>query len=161
MDSRGLDRESREANRAGTGARRAEPHAAGRRCRRCARRAHGVLWQHQVHSRPDDSRHEAGRAAGRAGAGVEWTVRAIYADRMGWFDRNATNLFPLPDKDRASEPSRNLLRLRIALCLLTTEISRRIRALSPVHVKTYTARAQAVGAHAQRTRPSSLLRLRS
>ena len=34
--------------------------------------------------------------------GVEWTVRGIYADRMGWFDGNATNLFPLAEKDRAS-----------------------------------------------------------
>jgi alkyl sulfatase BDS1-like metallo-beta-lactamase superfamily hydrolase len=33
--------------------------------------------------------------------GVEWTVRGIYADRVGWFDGNATNLFPLPEKDRA------------------------------------------------------------
>jgi alkyl sulfatase BDS1-like metallo-beta-lactamase superfamily hydrolase len=35
--------------------------------------------------------------------GVEWTVRGIYADRAGWFDGNATNLFPLPDKDRAAK----------------------------------------------------------
>ena len=34
---------------------------------------------------------------------VEWTVRGIYADRVGWFDGNATNLFPLPEKDRASK----------------------------------------------------------
>ena len=34
--------------------------------------------------------------------GVEWTVRAIYADRVGWFDGNASNLFPLPEKDRAA-----------------------------------------------------------
>jgi len=33
---------------------------------------------------------------------VEWTVRGIYADRLGWFDGNATNLFPLPEKDRAA-----------------------------------------------------------
>jgi alkyl sulfatase BDS1-like metallo-beta-lactamase superfamily hydrolase len=33
--------------------------------------------------------------------GVEWTVRGIYADRVGWFDGNATNLFPLSEKDRA------------------------------------------------------------
>jgi alkyl sulfatase BDS1-like metallo-beta-lactamase superfamily hydrolase len=35
--------------------------------------------------------------------GVEWTVRGIYADRVGWFDGNATNLFPLPQKDRAAK----------------------------------------------------------
>ena len=35
--------------------------------------------------------------------GVEWTVRGIYADRTGWFDGNATNLFPLPEKDRAAK----------------------------------------------------------
>jgi alkyl sulfatase BDS1-like metallo-beta-lactamase superfamily hydrolase len=35
--------------------------------------------------------------------GVEWTVRGIYADRVGWFDGNATNLFPVPQKDRAAK----------------------------------------------------------
>jgi alkyl sulfatase BDS1-like metallo-beta-lactamase superfamily hydrolase len=35
--------------------------------------------------------------------GIEWTVRGIYADRVGWFDGNATNLFPLPEKDRAAK----------------------------------------------------------
>jgi len=35
--------------------------------------------------------------------GVEWTVRGIYADRVGWFDGNATNLFPLPQTDRAAK----------------------------------------------------------
>src|SRR5262245_6005729 len=35
--------------------------------------------------------------------GVEWTVRGIYAERVGWFDGNATNLFPLPEKDRAAK----------------------------------------------------------
>jgi alkyl sulfatase BDS1-like metallo-beta-lactamase superfamily hydrolase len=34
---------------------------------------------------------------------VEWTVRGIYADRAGWFDGNATNLFPLLAKDRAAK----------------------------------------------------------
>jgi alkyl sulfatase BDS1-like metallo-beta-lactamase superfamily hydrolase len=34
--------------------------------------------------------------------GVEWTVRGIYADSVGWFDGNATKLFPLPEKDRAT-----------------------------------------------------------
>jgi alkyl sulfatase BDS1-like metallo-beta-lactamase superfamily hydrolase len=34
--------------------------------------------------------------------GVEWTVRGIYADRVGWFDGNATNLFRLAEKDRAA-----------------------------------------------------------
>lgn len=33
---------------------------------------------------------------------VEWTVRGIYGDRVGWFDGNATNLFPLTNKDRAA-----------------------------------------------------------
>ena len=35
--------------------------------------------------------------------GVEWTVRGIYGERVGWFDGNATNLFPLPEKDRAAK----------------------------------------------------------
>src|SRR5262249_39819724 len=34
---------------------------------------------------------------------VEWTVRGIYADRVGWFDGNATSLFPLPKRDRAAK----------------------------------------------------------
>jgi len=34
---------------------------------------------------------------------VEWTVRGIYADRIGWFDGNAANLFPLPKKERAAK----------------------------------------------------------
>jgi alkyl sulfatase BDS1-like metallo-beta-lactamase superfamily hydrolase len=33
---------------------------------------------------------------------VEWSVRGIYADRVGWFDGNATNLVPLPEKERAA-----------------------------------------------------------
>lgn len=32
---------------------------------------------------------------------VEWAVRAIYSDHLGWFDGNPTRLFPLPEKDRA------------------------------------------------------------
>ncbi len=34
--------------------------------------------------------------------GIEWTVRGLYADQVGWFDGNATKLFPLPEKDRAT-----------------------------------------------------------
>lgn len=34
---------------------------------------------------------------------VAWTVRGIYADCVGWFDRNATNIFPLPPADRATK----------------------------------------------------------
>lgn len=33
---------------------------------------------------------------------VPWAVRAIYAEYAGWFDGNPTNLFPLPQKDRAA-----------------------------------------------------------
>jgi alkyl sulfatase BDS1-like metallo-beta-lactamase superfamily hydrolase len=33
---------------------------------------------------------------------VAWSVRAIYSDYVGWFDGNATNMFPLPEKDRAA-----------------------------------------------------------
>lgn len=32
---------------------------------------------------------------------VAWTVRGIYADYLGWFDGNATNIFPLPPVERA------------------------------------------------------------
>lgn len=34
--------------------------------------------------------------------GIEWTVRGIYADQVGWFDGNASTLFPLPEKARAT-----------------------------------------------------------
>ncbi|WMJ71339.1 alkyl/aryl-sulfatase [Stenotrophomonas sp. 24(2023)] len=33
--------------------------------------------------------------------GVAWTVRGIYADSVGWFDGNPTQLFPLGARDRA------------------------------------------------------------
>ena len=33
---------------------------------------------------------------------VSWSVRAIYADYIGWFDGNATNLFPLSTRERAA-----------------------------------------------------------
>lgn len=32
---------------------------------------------------------------------VPWAVRVIYSFHLGWFDGNATNLFPLSNKDRA------------------------------------------------------------
>ena len=34
---------------------------------------------------------------------VAWTVRGIYADTVGWFDGNATNIFPLPPAERAAK----------------------------------------------------------
>ncbi|SPA03025.1 Alkyl sulfatase beta-lactamase family hydrolase protein [Cupriavidus taiwanensis] len=34
--------------------------------------------------------------------GVEWTVRGIFAEKVGWFDGNATRLFPLTEKERAT-----------------------------------------------------------
>jgi alkyl sulfatase BDS1-like metallo-beta-lactamase superfamily hydrolase len=34
---------------------------------------------------------------------VAWSVRAIYADRLGWFDGNASRLFPLTDRERAGK----------------------------------------------------------
>lgn len=34
---------------------------------------------------------------------VEWSVRAIYSARLGWFDGNATHLFPLAEKDRGQK----------------------------------------------------------
>jgi alkyl sulfatase BDS1-like metallo-beta-lactamase superfamily hydrolase len=33
---------------------------------------------------------------------VEWSVRAIYSDRLGWFDGNPTKLFPLAERERAT-----------------------------------------------------------
>jgi glyoxylase-like metal-dependent hydrolase (beta-lactamase superfamily II) len=53
---------------------------------------------------------------------VAWCVRAIYADRLGWFDGNATRLFPLPERERAAKivelaggPEQVLARARDAL----------------------------------------------
>ena len=34
---------------------------------------------------------------------VAWSVRAIYTDYLGWFDGNATHLFPLAEKERAAK----------------------------------------------------------
>jgi len=34
---------------------------------------------------------------------VEWSVRAIYSDHLGWFDGNPTHLFPLPERDRSQK----------------------------------------------------------
>ena len=34
---------------------------------------------------------------------VPWAVRAIYTDYLGWFDGNATHLFPLPEQERAAK----------------------------------------------------------
>jgi uncharacterized sulfatase len=34
---------------------------------------------------------------------VEWSVRAIYSDHLGWFDGNATHLFPLPETERGQK----------------------------------------------------------
>lgn len=34
---------------------------------------------------------------------VAWSVRAIYTDYLGWFDGNATHLFPLAERDRAAK----------------------------------------------------------
>lgn len=34
---------------------------------------------------------------------VAWTVRGIYADYVGWFDGNPTNIFPLPPAERAAK----------------------------------------------------------
>lgn len=34
---------------------------------------------------------------------IPWAVRSIYAGNLGWFDGNATNLFPLPPKERAEK----------------------------------------------------------
>ena len=34
---------------------------------------------------------------------VEWSVRSIYSAQLGWFDGNATHLFPLTENDRAQK----------------------------------------------------------
>jgi len=37
---------------------------------------------------------------------VAWSVRAVFNGYLGWFDGNATNLFPLPAKERAKRFAR-------------------------------------------------------
>ena len=37
---------------------------------------------------------------------VEWSVRAIFDGYLGWFSGNATDLFPLPPKERAAKLAR-------------------------------------------------------
>jgi uncharacterized sulfatase len=34
---------------------------------------------------------------------VAWSVRGIYADYVGWFDGNATHMFPLTEHERAAK----------------------------------------------------------
>lgn len=34
--------------------------------------------------------------------GVGWAIRGIFAAKIGWFDGNATNLYPLTEKERAT-----------------------------------------------------------
>ena len=53
---------------------------------------------------------------------VAWSVRAIYSDHLGWFDGNATRLFPMPEVERAKKTvalaggvQQTLLRGRAAL----------------------------------------------
>ena len=50
-----------------------------------------------------DARDHGGVRAGLVGSReAARAVRGIYADLVGWFDGNATHLFPLPEKDRAT-----------------------------------------------------------
>jgi alkyl sulfatase BDS1-like metallo-beta-lactamase superfamily hydrolase len=87
--------------------------------------------------------------------GVEWTVRGIYADRVGWFDGNATNLFPLAEKDRANKlvkliggPDQVLSRGREALAngdfTWTAELADYVLANDPANVPAKRIKAQAL-----------------
>lgn len=86
---------------------------------------------------------------------VAWSVRGIYADRVGWFDGNATHLFPLPDKDRAAKiiemsggPRQVLARARAALAAgefqWAAELSDYLLAVDGADVEAKRAKAQAL-----------------
>jgi alkyl sulfatase BDS1-like metallo-beta-lactamase superfamily hydrolase len=87
--------------------------------------------------------------------GVEWTVRGIYADRVGWFDGNATNLFPLPEKERAAKlvdliggPDQVLARGRAALTAhdfkWAAELADYVLATAPANAGARRIKAQAL-----------------
>src|SRR5262245_28759234 len=86
---------------------------------------------------------------------VAWSVRAIYADSVGWFDGNATSMFPLPEKDRAAriigliggaDPA--LVRAREALAARdfqwAAELADYVLAVDRAHVGAKRVKAQAL-----------------
>lgn len=86
---------------------------------------------------------------------VEWTVRGIYADRVGWFDGNPTRLFPLPEKERATRMvatiggiDRALERGREALAAAdftwAAELADYVLLNAPAHVAARRLKAQAL-----------------
>lgn len=86
---------------------------------------------------------------------VQWTVRGIYADQVGWFDGNPTKLFPLPEKERATRVvvliggvDRVLERARTALSTSdytwAAELADYVLANDPAHVGARRLKAQAL-----------------
>ena len=87
--------------------------------------------------------------------GVEWTVRGIYADRVGWFDGNATTLLPIAPKERADKlvsliggVDAVLTRARDALgagdFTWAAELADYVLASDPAHVTAKRMKAQAL-----------------
>lgn len=92
---------------------------------------------------------------------VEWTVRGIYADQVGWFDGNAAKLFPLPEKARATRlvaliggVDRVVERGRAALAAndstWAAELADYVLANDPAHVEARRLKAAALTALAER-----------
>jgi alkyl sulfatase BDS1-like metallo-beta-lactamase superfamily hydrolase len=86
---------------------------------------------------------------------VAWSVRAIYSDYAGWFDGNATKMFPLPEKDRAARiigmsggADQVLSRARDALaageCQWAAELADYVLAVDSENVEAKRIKAQAL-----------------
>ena len=86
---------------------------------------------------------------------VAWAVRGIYAQKLGWFDGNATNIFPLSDGQRAEKlvalaGGRNAL-LQAAQAALeqqdwqwAAELADQLLALAPPYADATRIKAQAL-----------------
>jgi uncharacterized sulfatase len=92
---------------------------------------------------------------------VAWSVRAIYADSVGWFDGNATTMFPLPEKDRSARiigmsggVDQVLSRARDALaageCQWAAELADYVLAVNSENVDAKKIKAQALTALGER-----------
>jgi alkyl sulfatase BDS1-like metallo-beta-lactamase superfamily hydrolase len=92
---------------------------------------------------------------------VAWSVRAIYADYVGWFDGNATNMFPLPEQDRSARiigmsggVDQVLSRARDALaageCQWAAELADYVLAVNSENVDAKKIKAQALTALGER-----------
>lgn len=86
---------------------------------------------------------------------LAWTVRGIYADRVGWFDGNPTSIFPLTARARAERMAdlaggvETLVRqthaaLRDGDAQWAAELADHVLALQPAHGEVSTLKAEAL-----------------